>query len=36
MISIEMLRRYPFFGQLDERQLKSLATIAEEIILEAE
>jgi len=34
MISIELLRRYPFFGRLDYEQLKALAMIAEEIKLE--
>ncbi len=34
MISIELLRRYPFFGRLGYEQLKSLAMIAEEIKLE--
>ncbi len=34
MISIELLRRYPFFGRLGYKQLKSLAMIAEEIKLE--
>lgn len=30
MISPELLRRYPFFGQLSEAQLKEIAMIAEE------
>jgi CRP-like cAMP-binding protein len=30
MISVELLRRYPFFGKLDYEQLKALAMIAEE------
>lgn len=34
MISIELLRRYPFFGRLDYEQLKALAMLAEEIKLE--
>jgi CRP-like cAMP-binding protein len=34
MISIELLRRYPFFGKLGYEQLKTLAMIAEEIKLE--
>jgi len=34
MISIELLRRYPFFGRLEYEQLKALAMIAEEIKLE--
>jgi CRP-like cAMP-binding protein len=34
MISIELLRRYPFFGRLGYEQLKSLAMIAEEFKLE--
>jgi CRP-like cAMP-binding protein len=34
MISIELLRRYPFFGRLGYEQLKALAMIAEEIKLE--
>lgn len=33
MISVEVFRRYPFFGKLDFEQLKSLAMIAEEIEL---
>jgi CRP-like cAMP-binding protein len=31
MISPELLRRYPFFGNLSEVQLKSVAMIAEEV-----
>jgi CRP-like cAMP-binding protein len=34
MISVELLRRYPFFGRLGYEQLKTLAMIAEEIKLE--
>jgi CRP-like cAMP-binding protein len=34
MISIELLRRYPFFGKLGYEQLKTLAMMAEEIKLE--
>ncbi len=34
MISVELLRRYPFFGKLGYEQLKALAMIAEEIKLE--
>jgi len=34
MISVELLRRYPFFGRLGYEQLKALAMIAEEIKLE--
>lgn len=34
MISPELLRRYPFFGFLDDRQLKAVAMIAEDIYLE--
>jgi CRP-like cAMP-binding protein len=34
MISIELLKRYPFFGGLVSEQLKTLAMIAEEIKLE--
>ncbi len=30
MISPELLRRYPFFGQLNDEQLKAIAMIAEE------
>jgi CRP/FNR family cyclic AMP-dependent transcriptional regulator len=30
MISPELLRRYPFFGQLNDDQLKAIAMIAEE------
>ncbi len=33
MISIEVLRRYPFFGKLGHEQLKALAMIAEEVQL---
>jgi len=33
MLSPELLRRYPFFGQLTEAQLKDIAMIAEEINL---
>jgi CRP-like cAMP-binding protein len=33
MISIELLRRYPFFGRLGYEQLKALAMIAEEVKL---
>jgi CRP-like cAMP-binding protein len=33
MISVELLRRYPFFGKLGYEQLKSLAMIANEIEL---
>jgi CRP-like cAMP-binding protein len=33
MISIELLRRYPFFGRLGFEQLKTLAMIAEEVKL---
>lgn len=31
MVSPELLRRYPFFGVLDDSQLKAVAMIAEEI-----
>ena len=34
MISIELLRRYPFFGRLEYEQLKALAMIADESKLE--
>jgi CRP-like cAMP-binding protein len=34
MISVELLRRYPFFGRLGYEQLKTLAMIAEEIKVE--
>jgi CRP-like cAMP-binding protein len=34
MISPELLRRYPFFGFLDDSQLKAVAMIAEEIAVE--
>ncbi len=33
MVSTELLQRYPFFGQLDARQLQSLAKIAKEVHL---
>jgi CRP-like cAMP-binding protein len=35
MISPEILRKYPFFGLLDDRQLKEIAMLAEEIIYES-
>jgi CRP-like cAMP-binding protein len=35
MISIELLRRYPFFAELDLKQLGILARDAKEIIIEA-
>ena len=35
MVSPELLRRYPFFGTLDDRQLKAVAMIAEEHSFEA-
>ena len=35
MVSPELLRRYPFFGFLDDRQLKAVAMIAEELSFEA-
>lgn len=31
MISLELLRRYPFFAGLDERELKSIAIISEHV-----
>lgn len=31
MISLELLRRYPFFAGLDEAELRALAMIAEEV-----
>jgi CRP-like cAMP-binding protein len=34
MVSPELLRRYPFFGFLDEHQLKAVAMIAQEVALE--
>ena len=34
MISVELLRRYPFFGRLGYEQLQALALIADEIQLE--
>jgi CRP-like cAMP-binding protein len=33
MISVELLRRYPFFGKLGHEQLKTLAMIGEEVEL---
>ena len=30
MISPELLRKYPFFGSLDDSQLRELAMLAEE------
>ena len=35
MISPELLKRYPFFGSLDEPQLKRIASICDEVKLEA-
>lgn len=35
MVSPELLRRYPFFGALDDRQLKAVAMITEELSFEA-
>jgi len=32
MVSPELLRRYPFFGYLDEKQLRAVAMIAEEVV----
>jgi len=34
MVSPELLRRYPFFGYLDEKQLRAVAMIAEEVVPE--
>jgi CRP-like cAMP-binding protein len=34
MISPEILRRYPFFGPLNDAQLKAIAMIAEEVTFE--
>jgi CRP-like cAMP-binding protein len=34
MVSPELLRRYPFFGGLDDQQIKSLAMITEECLVE--
>jgi len=35
MISPELLRRYPFFGPLNDAQLKAIAMIADEVTIEA-
>ena len=35
MISPEMLRRYPFFADMDDTSLKAIAMITEEIPLKA-
>lgn len=35
MVSPELLRRYPFFGVLDQNQLKKIAMIADEIQIPA-
>jgi CRP/FNR family cyclic AMP-dependent transcriptional regulator len=35
MISPELLRRYPFFGPLNDAQLKAIAMIAEEVTIES-
>jgi CRP-like cAMP-binding protein len=34
MISPELLRRYPFFGFLDDAQLKAVAMLTEELVVE--
>ena len=34
MISPELLRRFPFFGFLDETQLKAVAMLSEEVVVE--
>lgn len=34
MVSPELLRRYPFFGFLDDAQLRAVAMIAEEVVVE--
>ncbi len=36
MVSPELLKRYPFFGSLTEEQLKRIASISEEVKLEAD
>ena len=36
MVSPELLRRYPFFGSLNEIQLKLIASVCEESKIEAE
>ncbi len=36
MISPELLRRFPFFGFLDESQLKAVAMLSEEVLFEKE
>ena len=36
MISPELLRQYPFFGLLDDRQQKAIAMIADEVAFEKE
>lgn len=33
MVSPELLRRYPFFGALNDSQLKAVAMIAEEVVV---
>ncbi len=35
MISPEILRKYPFFGSLEDKHLKELAMLAEEVIYES-
>ena len=35
MISPELLRKYPFFGSLDDSHLRELAMLAEEVIFES-
>jgi CRP-like cAMP-binding protein len=35
MISPELLRKYPFFGSLDDNHLRELAMLAEEVIFES-
>ena len=36
MVSAELLRRYPFFGSLTDDQLKRIASISDEVKLEAD
>jgi hypothetical protein len=36
MVSPELLRRFPFFGFMNEKQLKAVAMIADEFPLENE
>jgi CRP-like cAMP-binding protein len=36
MVSTELLRRYPFFGNFDDDELKAIAMLADEVTVEGE